>query len=113
MSILKLVFIFGAIAFSAISIANEVAQYSTSQHDFSKTPEASTHYDFAQNPPESGAITDMDNQGFFQSQHDLSQTYATSSEYDFEKNAEPKAQLVDDKLTPFKQSQHDKSMSDF
>ncbi|WP_299003581.1 hypothetical protein [uncultured Shewanella sp.] len=113
MSVLKLVFIFGAIAFSAISTANEAAPYSMSQHDFSKTSEVSAHYDFALNPPESGAITDMGNQDFPKSQHDLSQTYATSSVYDFENNPEAKAQLVDDKITPFKQSQHDKSMSDF
>ncbi|WP_299492791.1 hypothetical protein [uncultured Shewanella sp.] len=113
MNIFNLVFVFCVAAFSAISIANEAAQHSMTQHDFSKTPEASTDYEFDKNASVEGAVTKMTNRDFDQNQHDLSQTYATSNEYDFADNPKNNIQLVSDKKVVFKQSQHDKSMSDF
>lgn len=102
------------ISVPVISIAEEAAtEYSTSQHDFSRTRQVNDSYQFSDNQKETGAITDIPNVDEHQSQHDLSKTHAASSQYDFANNPEPSALLVSENLVPFKQSQHDKSMSDF
>ncbi|WP_299492789.1 hypothetical protein [uncultured Shewanella sp.] len=116
MKILTLLSVLSVMTLMSSSIisaqAENVERYSISQRDSSRTEQTDSHYQFNDNPAQSGAIIHTVDVDSAHSQHDSSQTYAVPFTYDFANNPGVESQWRYGQSHEFKQTQHDKSMSE-